>query len=104
MSFFKTPKVKDSKYSRWLAERYPCAVCGGEGGPPHHLPQKNMTRRADDTMQVSVCFNCHRYLHDQPDGEREMLNKLYQIAEQCWGDYELFKIQKRKGTRTKQTA
>ena len=89
MTLSKPVIVKDPKYAKWLADSYPCLICGALSGPPHHVPNYlGQTRRSRDDFQVPLCAFHHRHFHDRPSEEVAVMGWLQGKAEDYWKEYQ----------------
>lgn len=85
-------QAKDNKYLNYI-RGLKCVFCGKskESGfeiHPHHLPNKKGTRRNDDRNTIPLCFVCHRYIHDHPNAEKDLLGELERKAFNLRGEYD----------------
>jgi hypothetical protein len=83
--------MPDEKYLRFVRS-YPCIQIRGGGFhsdvAPHHLRNNPHTRRhVDRGNVVPLCFQCHRWVHDNPKWERDNHERLKQIALEIEKDY-----------------
>ena len=83
----KPSKIKDKKYLKWIKEKK-CVFCGHMPCEGHHLENGNQTRRSNDHNVIPVCRRCHRFLHDYPKAEKDVMDKLKTKAKELWGEYE----------------
>mgnify|MGYP001615431570 CR=1 FL=1 len=85
-------KSHDNKYLNYI-RGLKCIFCGkskeaGFDVHPHHLPNGNQTRRSVDIQNtIPVCFQCHRWLHDHPKDEKDILDQLIAKANKIRKEY-----------------
>ena len=71
----------DRLASKINLERNPiCMQCCSKADQVHHLVGRaNLSVRWDRRNLISMCFKCHREVHDSPEAEIELTNKYLDI-------------------------
>ena len=72
----KVRRTRLTKYAElrlaFLRERLYCEVCRkAVSTQVHHLAGRMGQKLCDFSRCLAVCFNCHRYIHDNPKWARE---------------------------------
>lgn len=50
-----------------LRDNYQCQLCGTENQvAPHHITFRSQGGQDIPANLITLCFNCHRWLHDHP--------------------------------------